>query len=210
MLRANMYDLEEGERSVFDQELARERRPARPAACGLRPCCQAAACSSAPALLPAALPLLPAASFGDLLLNAELPQPASSVFVLLTAGMLQLPSLSGRKRAPLDAAEGPSATWVAVQQPAKRPKAAAGPAAPAGGEGEHGGGEEGASPAKAGGHAAVLAHNAAVKADAREMRGRRCAFLDTHLDVGVEGCRAARAAVLGGGACCCRCCLPLL
>ncbi|KAL4421455.1 hypothetical protein ABPG75_010746 [Micractinium tetrahymenae] len=131
VLKANMYDLESGERSVFDQELSRE------------------------------LHLGPKAAHREV--------------------------------------TGPAATWVAVQHPAKRRKAegtaatvaaaaAAGTTDAAGSRDENGSDEEGgpASPAKAGAarwNAELLAHNAAVKADARSMQGRRVAFLDEHLEV---------------------------
>ncbi|PRW60864.1 SNF2 super family [Chlorella sorokiniana] len=89
------------------------------------------------------------------------------------------------------AADGPVATWVAVQHPAKKRKSEAGTAVPAGGQpggfkagGEHSDGEEAGptSPTKAG-RAEVLAHNAAIKADAKAMAGRRFDFLDRHLQV---------------------------
>lgn len=92
---------------------------------------------------------------------------------------------------------GPAATWVAVQHPAKRRRAEPGaaPAAAAGSGDENDSEEEvgPASPAKAGAarlHAALLAHNAAVKADARAMQGRRAAFLDEHLQVRQWGLQA--------------------
>lgn len=90
------------------------------------------------------------------------------------------------------AAERPASTWVAVQQPIKKRKSEAGTAVPSGGQqagglagGEHSDGEEAgpASPTK-GGRAEVLAHNAAIKADAQAMAGRRFDFLDRHLQVG--------------------------
>ena len=90
------------------------------------------------------------------------------------------------------AAAGPAATWVAVEQPGKRLKPAAaaallsrGASAPPAGEeseGEEGGGV--ASPSKARWNDEVLAHNAAIKADSRAMRGHHASFLEEHLQVG--------------------------
>jgi len=113
-------------------------------------------------------------------------QPAVSYSLPAALTNSELPPSTcsaGRKSGKGGAATtGPSATWVAVQHPAKKRKSEAGTALPAGGQQSDGEEAGPASPTKAG-RAEVLSHNAAVKADGKAMAGQRFDFLDRHLQV---------------------------